>query len=317
MGKDIVDEVKEIGSDLVKATRWIIKELPKIIAALLVVLVVLAILFVWGAMSLAEKMSNPENKEFVTIASAVPLVACTYQEIEKNDAALSELIEFIETVSKTGKECGSSLQAALKCFQEADTALDNPLTIWEMAKKGKRLYKAQDEAKQIIARALARAKNIEPYDEDSTALKGEIVSFLAYINDNASILKVIKNYDTIDTELEQRIKKIQDGKNLKSVAEHMEDKYPELAAVRAASDLGIQGVWGAIAGQKIIESKPFMRSDNFSYEINNGCLSNPNEDRDVTMVGYTFGALTALVMLAPTTAEKILKKQKERETQSP
>jgi len=315
MAKDIIDEVKEMGSDLVKAIRWIIKELPKIIAALLVVLAVLSILFVWGTMSLAEKMSDPENKEFVTIASAVPLVACTYQEIEKNDAAFSELIEFIDTVGKIDKECGSSLRAALKCFQEADTAFDNPLTILEMVKKGKRLYTAQDDLKKLIARALARAKNIEPYDEASTALKGEVVSFLTYINDNASILNVIKNYDTIGTELEQRIKKIQDGKNLKSVAEHMKDKYPELETVRTASDLGIQSVWGAIASQQIMRDKPFMRSDYFSYEINSGCLSNPNEDQGATIANYTFGALTALVILAPTTAEKILKKQKEREAQ--
>jgi hypothetical protein len=56
-----------------------------------------------------------------------------------------------------------------------------------------------------------------------------------------------------------------------------------------------------------------MRSNNFSYEINSGCLPNLDEDRDATIVGYTFGALAALVSMAPTTAEKLNKIREERE----
>jgi hypothetical protein len=151
MGNEMPEWAKQMGNELLKAGKQLFRLALKICLVLFILLVISWVVIFFMAKSVMTKVADPSNREVATFASMVPLV-CSSIEYDEQEEEIDELTDFLDTVTETKSKCGSSMTAALNCYKNASEALDEPITYVELYDKGKRLYKAQDDVKRLVAR---------------------------------------------------------------------------------------------------------------------------------------------------------------------
>lgn len=272
MEKEMPVWLKEIVIELKKFFKAFFRFLAKAAIVIFILLVIAWVVIYFVGKSFSDKIMDPTNKELVTIASALPLV-CSIVEKEEIEDDFRELMEFIFVVEEMKTECGDSMDKAINCYRKAMEELGEPMTYVEIAKKGKRLYSAQKNIKNYLARTVAKLKAIETYDDHSATLKKKVVSFASYINNNADIFKLITNGEKIWEEMERRYTEIKEEEGLQAMSDGLREKYPEAVVFVLPTFLAFPAY---IAMDKGVEDQMLERSEVYRKAKTKGCLKDEN-----------------------------------------
>ncbi len=270
--------------------------LVKAFAVCLALCIIAYIVMLFMAHSAIKKMTDPDNTEFQTFASAIPLF-CTAKEIEENEEEFALLADFANDVERKKNKCTNSLGDAWDCASEAWSALDDTGTYKKAYQKGKRLNRARKKVKGIIERTVKRIKAIEPYDENSAELKKDALSLAVYINNNANAWDVAINSERIVNEIGRRGDKIFEKDNLKKISKHIWDKYPQSIV------LIFDPVYKIFADEDSLKEAAW-RSKTFREAMSDdGCLTNIYTDNIAPARFVGFAALMGMMQKDEPTEE--------------